>query len=384
MARYTQYAVAAFLALLTSGCTTSTTQQQALLRSANIAPWATAEHVPSPRKPAAVTTRQVLRPAGALEHVEHVAREDTTSLSLATPFFDTSRRPHDRDWPPEPSAFRQVEQEDETGTDPRGFGTKFMPYFRYTELENGIEVQELTLFGMIGFSKQFAMTYEFPIMKQIDYTSLLPVGPGGFPPGNGTPLPTGGGVPTDLEADGDNTGMGDLILRAFYWPESWDWNYADDNNIALIPIWEMTLPTATDDVLGGKTWVGSPGFALVVDIPGDPPFGLGFLALMNFYDFDITKDNGVGNTSRFRGRWFWMQPLTKPGPEVLDGLYVLTEAQPVFDFVTDDFSFWIGPEFGKMLSPGRIIYVKPGWGIDPDASAGDRDMSFEVGFRYFF
>ena len=44
----------------------------------------------------------------------------------------------------------------------------------------------------------------------------------------------------------------------------------------------------------------------------------------------------------------------------------------------------IGPEVGKLLAPGRILYVKPGMGIDPDKDAGDRNWTFEVGFRYFF
>ena len=256
-----------------------------------------------------------------------------------------------------------------------------MPYYRFTELNNDVQVHELTMFGMIGFSKQFAMTYEWAMVKQIDYTDVLPiVGP--FPPGNGTPLPTGGGVPDDLDADGDNNGYGDLNLRFFYWPDTFNWEYGDKKNIALIPIMEMTLPTATDDVLGGETWVGSPGFALVIDLPGGPPFGLGFLAMMNFYDFDITRDNSTGQTSRFRGRWFWMQPLVKPGPGLLDGLYLLTETQPVYDFRRDDFSLWIAPELGKMLSPGRIIYLKPGWGVDREG--GDREFTIEVGFRYFF
>ena len=259
-----------------------------------------------------------------------------------------------------------------------------MPYYRFTKLENDIEVTELTMFGMLAFGPRFAMTYEFPIVKQIDYTDLLPVPPGGFPPGSGTPLPTAGGLPQDLEADGDNTGYGDLNLRFFYWPEAWNWEYSEGNNFALIPVIETTLPTATDDVLGGKTWMASPGITAVIDIPGDPPFGLGFLALMNFYDFDIVRDESQSHTSRFRGRWFWMQPLTKPAESWYSGLYLLTEGQPVYDFRTSDFSFWLGPELGKMLAPGRIVYVKPGWGIDTDEAAGDRDFTLEVGFRYFF
>ncbi len=122
----------------------------------------------------------------------------------------------------------------------------------------------------------------------------------------------------------------------------------------------------------------------VIDIPGGPPFGLGFFASMNFWDFDIIKDNSTGDTNRYRGRQFWMQPLTKPGEGILTGLYMLTEFQPIYDFETDHFSFWVGPEFGKMLAPGRIVYAKPGWGIDSKANKGDRDFSIEVGFRYFF
>jgi len=41
-----------------------------------------------------------------------------------------------------------VEGLGETGTDPRDFAPKFMPYYRYTELENGLEENVLTLFGL--------------------------------------------------------------------------------------------------------------------------------------------------------------------------------------------------------------------------------------------
>ncbi len=34
------------------------------------------------------------------------------------------------------------------------------------------------------------------------------------------------------------------------------------------------------------------------------------------------------------------------------------------------------------VAPGRIAYVKPGWGWDPEG--GDREFTFEVGFRFFF
>ncbi len=37
---------------------------------------------------------------------------------------------------------------------------------------------------------------------------------------------------------------------------------------------------------------------------------------------------------------------------------------------------------GKVLSDGKIIYAKPGWGIDQERS--DRQFTFEVGIRWFF
>jgi hypothetical protein len=45
-----------------------------------------------------------------------------------------------------------VEQEDSTGTDPRGFSSKFIPYYLYTELENGTKVNQFDLFGMYAFN----------------------------------------------------------------------------------------------------------------------------------------------------------------------------------------------------------------------------------------
>ena len=52
-------------------------------------------------------------------------------------------------------------------------------------------------------------------------------------------------------------------------------------------------------------------------------------------------------------------------------------------FEDSHFSFWVGPEIWKLLAPGRILYVTPGFGVDPDARRGDRDWTFEVGFRWF-
>ena len=64
-------------------------------------------------------------------------------------------------------------------------------------------------------------------------------------------------------------------------------------------------------------------------------------------------------------------------------LYSLTEFQPIYDFENDHFSFWVAPEIGHMVRPGNILYVKPGWGVNPDGLQGDRELTFEIGWRRF-
>lgn len=61
---------------------------------------------------------------------------------------------------------------------------------------------------------------------------------------------------------------------------------------------------------------------------------------------------------------------------------MLTEMQTIADLKNGGWEIWVGPEFGKVLKPGRILYAKPGFGIDPDPN--QRTWSFELGYRYFF
>ena len=61
---------------------------------------------------------------------------------------------------------------------------------------------------------------------------------------------------------------------------------------------------------------------------------------------------------------------------------MLVEFQPIYDFMEDEFSFWFGPEFGKVVNEGFIVYGKLGWGVSPDP--GEREFTFEVGMRTFY
>ena len=292
--------------------------------------------------------------------------------------------------------------EDSTGTDPRAFGSKLMPYWRFDHLENGVDSWQFTLFGMQRISDNFAMTYEIPFAKETDISDLKQfkrfnrakdtLASGGMLPASivsRAPDGLGSGTLNQVSSpfsgfgpDGETFGIGDSNLRLFFKDESlsFDSPFRDGSGEFMLG-GELLVPTATKDVLGGDTWVLSPLITVVMDMP--LPFS--FIALMNFYDFDIhKKGGGGGDVSRFRGRWFYMQPLTPPGDKWYGGLYLLPELQPVYDFQTDHFSLWIAPEFGKILAPGRIFYLKPGFGISEDTDAGDRDWTFEIGYRYFF
>ncbi|MCH7567499.1 MAG: hypothetical protein IH787_07580 [Nitrospirae bacterium] len=93
---------------------------------------------------------------------------------------------------------------------------------------------------------------------------------------------------------------------------------------------------------------------------------------------EAPKDDAVADTSMYVGRWFVMLPISKKHK-----IYLLPEFQPIYDFENNHFSFWVGPEIGKMINKKNIIYVKPGWGVSPDNLAGDRSFTFEIGWRYF-
>jgi hypothetical protein len=247
-------------------------------------------------------------------------------------------------------------KEDATGTDPRVFNNKWMPYYRYTELENGLIQQDLTAFGSLGFSPRVGMFYEVPLAQYRDFSDIP-------------------GVPQGTDA----IGMGDIDLKFLWRPKSLEFSYGKEGKMSSSVLLgtDFVLPTATDDALAGDALLFAPIVAFVFDMPLH-----GFVAALNLYFFDVYKEDSAPKTSRYVGKWFYMQPLTRPGPW-WGGLFLLPEFQPIYDFETEDFSSWVGVEFGKMLAPGKIAYIKPGWGID-NSELTDRESTFEVGFRWFF
>lgn len=251
-----------------------------------------------------------------------------------------------------------------TGTDPRDFATKFMPYYRYTELENGLEQNELVMFGLIPLgSPNVALTFEIPLAMNRDVGNTALKDPmtglcSGVLSGGGSPT-----LPNGLPAEGDceETAMGDMNMRILARAGhalGGDW---------ILGV-QMDFPTATDEVLGSEQFLFAPMVTYVKDMGFWPGPGA-FAAFMNFYFVDVFGEDSRGDVSMYVGRYFFMLPLHP------SGIYALPEFQPIYDFENDEFSFWVGPEVGK------ILYVKPGWGANPDSNSGERQFTFEVGVR---
>jgi hypothetical protein len=243
-----------------------------------------------------------------------------------------------------------------TGTDPRDFSLKWMPFYRNTTLENGLTQQDLTAFVTVPFNPELGMFVELPIAQYRDFSDI-----------------------EGVAAGTDAIGVGDIDLKFLWNPKSLGFNYGKDGKKSGAWLFgtDFVLPTATDDALAGDALLFAPIVGLVVDMPFH-----GFFAMLNLYYFDVYKKDDAPDTSKFVGRWFYMQPLTRPG-KWWGGLFILPELQPIYDFETDDFSLWVGLEFGKMFAPGKIAYIKPGWGIE-NSELTDRSDTFEVGFRWFF
>jgi hypothetical protein len=251
---------------------------------------------------------------------------------------------------------KETAKADGTGNDPRVFSNKWMPYYRTTELDNGLTQQDLTAFGTVRFSSRVGMFFEVPLAQYRDFSDVP-------------------GAP----AGADAIGMGDMDLKFLWRPEATDWTFGEGGNKSGSWLFgtDWVLPTATDDALAGNALLFAPIVGAVWDMPLH-----GFIAMLNIYYVDVFKKASAPDTSRFVGRWFYMQPLSKPGPW-WGGLYLMPEFQPIYDFETSEYSSWFGLEFGKMFAPGRIGYIKPGKGTSNSAPT-DRDSTFEAGFRWFF
>ena len=156
-------------------------------------------------------------------------------------------------------------QQDQTGTDPRAFNNKWMPFFRSQELENGLKQYDLTAFGTVGFSPRVGMFYEVPVAQYRDFTDIS-----GFPPG----------------LDGTVIGIGDTSLKFLVNLEALEFTFGNEGEKSgsVLLGMDYVLPTATDDALGGDAFLFAPIVGVVIDMPF-----YGFFAALNLYYTDVYK-----------------------------------------------------------------------------------------------
>jgi len=269
----------------------------------------------------------------------------------------------------------------DNGTNPGSLGFKWMPYYRSTELDNGVkDVDALTLFTMVplAFISPFtALVFEWPVLKYRDYSSILegaaPVELGGspsFPSG----LPPG--IDTQRLARGDLSGWGDFRIRLIQGLKQ-----IESINTIIMAGGDVILPFASDLGLSSGKYQLAPMIATVTNF--DPT---SFLAILHFYFFDI-GDSAHEGSDQMGEIGFYMARIFYQKAFPSSGYYLLPEVQFIYDSKVADgvssTSLWFGPEVGKSWQSGTTAttaYLKPGFGISADP--GERKWSVEMGMRF--
>ena len=251
-------------------------------------------------------------------------------------------------------------EKDGTGNDPRAFSNKWMPFYRYQELENGLIQRDVTAFGTIAFSDYIGLFYELPVAQFRDFSEMS-------------------GLPQDAPTSA--IGVGDVSLKFLARTKALDFSWGEPSKMnkrtgSIMIGTDFVLPTATSPLLAGNSFKLAPIVGVVVDMPL-----YGFFAMLNLYYFDVYKTDAAPTTSMYVGRWFYMQPLTPPG-KWWGLFFLMPEFQPIYNFETKDFSAWLGVELGKIIVDGQVAYIKPGWGLS-NSEQTDRKFSLEFGWRYF-
>ncbi len=279
------------------------------------------------------------------------------------------------------------EKVEDNGTNPGSLGFKFMPYYRYTKLNNGIKsTDDLALFAMLPLTKISpftAVVLEWSVGKTMDFGAISEdlIGGGGSPTIPCGPPPCGGSLPTPppeaLARGFDISGYGDFRMRFLQGVKMIPGKKPGKSTVLMLGL-DVMLPVASDPILGDETYYGAPLFVHVHNLNPQS-----FFAFLHFYFFDwghrsdahpVNADKEIGF---YMGRWFFQKAWD-------NGYYVLPEMQVIYDNESDaDLSVMLLPEFGKSFKlgdTGMTAYIKPGWAIDgPDEA--ERRFSVEFGVR---
>lgn len=248
---------------------------------------------------------------------------------------------------------QDTKTEVKTGNKPSTFNYRINPYIRHNSLENDVEITDYSVFLMTPttyFGNDGAFVYEGPMTRDQDLTEIGGLEDTGFP---------------------DPVIRMPMVLEPFQTGDSLNWIPV------ILP--EFTLPLGNDS-LSGDTLIASLGGGWVIS---DSPRW--FIALIQFYDFDLSKSSGRDDVDRVRLRWFWQYMVS---PKNL--VYIMPEFQASFDFEEDENNYWFGPEIGKVIKPARggdagfVVYAKPGFGIDNEDDSFEREWSIEIGVRWMW
>ena len=297
----------------------------------------------------------------------------------------------DQETPPEAGEGPPGEGEEDVadnGTNPASMSFKFMPYYRYTELENGIKAGEnITLFTLLPLplTPFTALVLEWPVMYSMDFGSLavdlVKEIEGGLPE-EGVRIPCGPptcAAPRPLPIEGivrgfDITGNADFRFRLLQGLKMFE--HGEGSSTVLMAGIDLMAPAASDPVLGDQTWYGSPILAHIHNF--NPTT---FAAFLHFYfsDWAQHKDFERADIGFYMGRYFFQ----KAWPS--SGYYMLPELQIIYDNKSDaDWSVMFLPEVGKTWRSGETVvtgYIKPGWTFtSPDPF--ERRFSVEFGMRF--
>ncbi len=162
------------------------------------------------------------------------------------------------------------EEVQDNGTNPASLGFKFLPYFRYTELDNGVKaIEDLVLFAMLGLPKISpftAVVLEWPVSKTLDFGSIaeeilsLPGEVVTVPEIPCAPPLCGGNLPFPLPVEGvargfDISGVGDFRLRYLQGVKMIPGKKEGAATVLLVGLDVMT-PAASDPILGDESWYG--------------------------------------------------------------------------------------------------------------------------------
>ena len=278
--------------------------------------------------------------------------------------------------------------EDSSGTDPSVLGYKFMPYYRFMEVDTGQKAEDpenpdapspigssgiqdhrfITLFGMIPLNKSrsFAMAYEWPMIFSRNlppnFQGAPPVPPGfpsGIPPSEGAVV----------------TGFNDVLLRFVYIAKSWRGRRANGTPKSFTVGFgsDFVFPFATDPRIGSEKYQMAPMGLFVWK-----PLPFFFVANLYFHYFSYASTNE--GEDRPDIHFGFMRTFLNFSFK--NGTYFLPEFQTMLDYKNDNVWVMMMPEVGAVIRPGLIVYVKPGVGLFHEV--GEPRWSAEVGMRIFF